>query len=404
MIFSTKKIQKFLKDYTWQSTVVLFAIAFLLSLLWFRLGSLTFGNAANIEAATKLSASSWQAVIENPLNLPYKIVHRIVQYLGHDGITSLRLISTVFGALAAVLFYQVARQWHSGRVAFLSSWLFVTSSWFLHTARLGSAEILWLTSILAIVVLLTPSRSDRHSTYKLPIMLTALTLVLYVPGMVWLVLGAILLQRKNIVEAWRATRWIWLKLLSIFASLVLLLPLVYGLVRSPKLTLYWLGLTNEPGGSIPAVNTILLNLLEVPKSLVYSGSFDAAHWLGELPLLSAFEIIMLILGIYFYSSHVRAARTRLIMVLAALGWLLAGMMGATAISLVVPVIYLLVASGIAYILHMWLKVFPNNPIARAVGIAVILFTVILTSVYQTRSYYVAWRYSDDTAKTFTIKL
>jgi hypothetical protein len=64
----------------------------------------------------------------------------------------------------------------------------------------------------------------------------------------------------------------------------------------------------------------------------------------------------------------------------------------------------MVATGIAYMLHEWFKVFPHNPIARSIGIIVIAIAILLTSVYQTRSYFVAWRYSPDTAKAFTEKL
>jgi uncharacterized protein YqhQ len=113
---------------------------------------------------------------------------------------------------------------------------------------------------------------------------------------------------------------------------------------------------------------------------------------------------MFLLGTYFYSTHARAARTRLIVVLAGIAWLLVGIIGLNAISLVVPVVYLLLAAGIAYILHQWLKVFPNNPIARGIGIGAIMLVVLLTSVYQTRSYFVAWRYNADTSEVFTTKL
>jgi uncharacterized membrane protein (DUF485 family) len=72
--------------------------------------------------------------------------------------------------------------------------------------------------------------------------------------------------------------------------------------------------------------------------------------------------------------------------------------------MLVPVVYLILTTGIAYMLHDWFKVFPNNPIARSVGIGVIAVAILLTSVYQTRSYFVAWRYSTETRQAFTAKL
>jgi membrane protein YdbS with pleckstrin-like domain len=78
-------------------------------------------------------------------------------------------------------------------------------------------------------------------------------------------------------------------------------------------------------------------------------------------------------------------------------------MGMNAISLILPVVYLLIASGIAYMLHLWLKVFPANPVARSLGIIIIMLAVFLTSIYQTRSYFVAWRYNSETSEVFRNK-
>jgi len=372
----------------------------LLGLLWFRLGSLTHGNAADIEAMTKADSAGWMAILQHPLNLPYSVIQRLVAYTGHNGITSLRLISTLFAILAACLFYIVARQWHSARIALLGTWLFMSSAWFLHVGRLGSPEVLWLVSTLAVVVLLTPNRDGRHNRLALPSTLLALSMVLYVPGMVWIVLTGLLVRRKNIADAWAATNTKWLRFASIAITTLALAPLAYGFVRQPDLIKVWLGFND----AIPRLTDIGHNLLNVPLSLVLRSSFDGVHWLGQIPILGVFETVMLLLGAYFYATHLRAARTRLIAVLAVVGWALVGIMGSNAISLVMPVVYLLIASGIAYILHLWLKVFPHNPVARTVGITVIMLAVLLTSVYQTRSYFVAWRYNSETSQVFRAKL
>ena len=290
------------------------------------------------------------------------------------------------------------------RVALLASWLFVTSAWFLHVSRLGSPEILLLVSMLAIVVILAPNRNGRHNRLALPSMLLGLTAVLYVPGMIWLVLIGAIIQRKNIREAWQVTDALWMRTLSLLFGIVLLAPLVYAFVKTPGLTREWLGLNPSLELSLEGLKTVAYTIGNVPKSLFVSSSFDPVHWLGHLPLLSSFEIIMLLLGMYFYATHIRAARTRLILTLSAVALLIIGISGITAISLIVPIVYLVVAAGIAYILHLWLKVFPNNPVARTTGIVIILLTVLLTSVYQTRSYFVAWRYNPDTVQSFQVKL
>jgi hypothetical protein len=399
-----KNSKPFIASYAPQIAVILAGAALLFFMLWFRLGSLTHGNASDIEAATRAASVSWKAIWDNPLNAPYTVVQHLVTMSGHHGITSLRLISTMWAAVAAGLFYLVARQWHNMRVAILASWLFISSGWFLHISRLGSPEILWLTSLLALVVLLTPNKRGRQSSLALPSTLIILSSILYVPGMVWLVLAGVIVQRKNLHEAWLATEAGWLRMVSVVTSIAILGPLIHGLVLSSAVLKQWLGITPGSGSSVLSMPAILHNFVDVPRSLLLSSSFDAAHWLGHLPLLSAFEIAMLLLGASFYITHIRATRTRLIIVLTAVAWGLISIMGINAITLVVPLIYLLVAAGVAYILHVWLKVFPNNPVARSLGIGIIMFTVLLTSVYQTRSYFVAWRYDTATIQAFHTRL
>ena len=50
------------------------------------------------------------------------------------------------------------------------------------------------------------------------------------------------------------------------------------------------------------------------------------------------------------------------------GVVLVGLGGPVGLSILVPLLYVAVATGLAYLLHEWLKVFPNNPLARGFGI------------------------------------
>jgi hypothetical protein len=391
--------KSFLQKYGIEILVVAAVFALLFMLLWFRLGSLTFGNAAAVEVASRQAAVSWHAILDNPLYAPYTIMQRLVMMTGHDGITSMRLVTTVWAVLAMVLFYLVARQWHSVKVASLATWLFITSSWFLHTARLATPEILWLASILALVVLFSPRRYGPTTWLSFPILVATLGAILYVPAMVWLVILSLFLRRDNIADAWDASRNFFVRFLSIVGGLLMLVPLGRALTQSPELLKQWLGFTNLETPLIMAKQ-----FLAVPKQLFVSGPLDPVHWLGRLPLLSVFEIVMFILGAYFYMTHWKAARAKFIIILSFLAWVIIGIGGLASLSLIVPVVYLVVTTGIAYMLHDWIKVFPHNPIARALGIAVIAVAILLTSIYQTRSYFVAWRYSPDTAKVFTEKM
>jgi hypothetical protein len=294
----------------------------------------------------------------------------------------------------------VARQWHNVRVAVLATWLFISSAWFLHTARLATPDIMWLVGILGLVVLFSPRKEGRFNWLSLPFLVALLGLIVYIPAMIWLVLFSVILRRKNIAQAWKASPHWLLRSLSVVVGLALLVPLARAFYYDRSLLLKWAGYD----GTMESPVLIGKQILSVPKQLFISGPLDPVHWLGRLPLLSVFELLMFIVGVWFYLRHIKAARSQFIIILSLLAWVLVGIGGVASLSLLVPVVYLVLTTGIAYMLHDWFKVFPNNPLARGIGVAVIAVAIVLTGVYQTRSYFVAWRYSPDTAQVFTQKL
>jgi hypothetical protein len=109
---------------------------------------------------------------------------------------------------------------------------------------------------------------------------------------------------------------------------------------------------------------------------------------------------MCLIGIYFYVRHIRNQRAQLLGIFALIGSLLVALLGAPAMSYIVPVAYLVVGTGLTYFLRRWLLVFPRNPIARSIGIGLVCLVVVVASVYHITSYFIAWRYSPATTAVF----
>jgi hypothetical protein len=68
--------------------------------------------------------------------------------------------------------------------------------------------------------------------------------------------------------------------------------------------------------------------------------------------------------------------------------------------LLIPLLYVFVATGIAYLLKEWLKVFPRNPVARNFGIGLLVIAIVTSVVYNVRAYYVAWPHAATTKAVF----
>jgi hypothetical protein len=112
---------------------------------------------------------------------------------------------------------------------------------------------------------------------------------------------------------------------------------------------------------------------------------------------------MALLGVLFYAKHLQAPRTRLLGSMFILGAVLFALGGPVPFTVLVPIAYLFVVAGIAYLLHEWLSVFPRNPLARSLGYGVLALAVTLSCTYNLRAYFIAWPHSRTTVTTFHVR-
>lgn len=368
-------------------------------LLLHKLGSLTGGLSAD-EVRISRAPVGWHGIYRQPFYLPWKVIKSVIFVIfTHHGQTLSRLPSVCFGALTIISFSGLIRLWHGTRTALLAGLLFATSAWLLHVSRLTSFDVLYLWALptLLFVNVLLRKSGDRQLIWYV----SALTwgMMLYLPGLVWLVGLNIILQREEFAKAWRRFDAWWQRLVYVAAYLVWLPLLVLNLLRPGNLVT-WLGL---PTHWQPPLS-LLKNFAAVPVHLFVRGPEYPQLWLGKAPLLDAFTLAASLVGIYFYATHWQASRSRLLAVMAFAGWILVGLGGPVGFSLLVPLMYMAAATGIAYLLHEWLSVFPYNPLARGLGLGLIALAVSLSCVYNLRAYFVAWPHNHVTQATFHYRL
>lgn len=374
---------------------LLLAAAGLGWLLIYKLGSLTGGMSAG-EVAAATTPVGWHGIYHDPFYLPLKIVRSVVFVLFKEhGQTLTRLPDAFFGGLAIISFAWLIRLWHGTRTAVLMSVLFATGAWTLHVSRLASFDVLYLWAMPALLLtyVLMHKYHDRPLVWYGSLMVWGL--LLYVPGLVWPVLIVIALQRSSLTKAWRHFGHWWQRLLYLLAGLVWLPLLVVDLLRPGNL-LPWLGWLPHLGTPLHMIK----QFMAVPVHLFIRGPEYPQLWLGRAPILDVFALAACVIGIYFYASHWRAGRTRLLALLALAGFVLVGLGGPVGLSLLVPLLYVVAATGIAYLLHEWLHTFPNNPLARGLGLGLIILAVSLSTAYNLRAYFVAWPHNAVTRTTF----
>ena len=390
-----KRARKFL---TVNRPYVLLGIASFALLAWlmlYRLGTLVSGLSAQ-EHAAAIAPVGWHGIYHDSLYLPLKAARSIDFYLfTQHGAFLTRLPNTIFGAIAIVSFTWLIWLWHNRRTALIAGLLFATSAWTLHVSRLASFDILYLCAIP--VLLLMNVGLQRHSDRK-SVMYGSMLLwgfLLYVPGMVWLLGINVYFQRKKLVKGWQNFSVWWQRALYVLAG-VIWLPLLVKNLLHVSLLKTWLGLPAHMDGPF----TLLKNFVAVFGHLFIGGPQQPDLWLGKAPILDVFTLAMFLIGLYFYVTHRQASRSKLLGVFFLIGAILIALGGPVSLSLLVPLLYIVAATGITYLIKEWLQVFPLNPIARSIGLALVAIAVVLACAYNLRAYFVAWPHNDNTRAAF----
>jgi hypothetical protein len=175
------------------------------------------------------------------------------------------------------------------------------------------------------------------------------------------------------------------------------LPLLaYHFVQKPRDILTWLGLPDH----FSAGQHLLKQFAGVPVHMFVRGPEYPYIWLGRAPVLDIFVLISAILGVYFYITHLKVGRSKLLLLMLIVSMVLIGLGGPVQFSLVVPLLYFFAAGGIAFLLREWLQVFPVNPFARTLGVLLIAAAVILSCAYNLRAYFIAWPHNKTAIATF----
>jgi hypothetical protein len=378
----------------WQSILKYTALfLFLGAALYWQLGSLLPGY-SQAEQAT-YAASGFKALMDNPLNAPYLVLVKALSFLHADSLLVTRFVSATGGAATLAIFAWLLYRWHGSRVAIAGTLLLGTSAWFLHVARMGTPDVM----LFGVVALLAAGfwLKESKSAVALIVCFILGALLLYVPGMIWFILAGVIWQWKTIDRVFKerlATVGLGGLLL-----LVLIAPLLFGLVRDMSLFSTWLGLPS----SIPNPVDLATNILKVPYHLFVSNAADPVRWLGGAPILDVFSLAMFLLGGALYLKNVRLLRTPLLISLLIIGAAMVALNGQAAYSFILPLFYIVIATGVGYLLDQWLRVFPRNPIARGLGYVCIGIVVTIVCAYHLRHYFIGWPQARATVSQYTIQ-
>lgn len=324
-------------------------------------------------------------VLSNASFLPLKLVQYLTYKFSHHSIIAYKSLSVVIAIGALITFYYVLVRWRTKRVGLLGALLLGSSTLFLSTASSASPEIYYLLAgcllPLAIVII-----GEEGTKYDLIFIALITAMLLYAPGMwAFLILGVIFAfnNLKVLLEEFNIKQ----KLTALFVFLIAISPLIYSLIIN---TVQYKSLLLGSSYHLISLEFVKNNLVKLPEMIIVHGINNPGVWLISTPILDVFTIAMALLGVYAYKIGFHPVRFRglIIYTIASIG--LIGILGISALWLLLIPIYLFAARGIALMLQQWFSVFPKNPLARYLGVFVVIIALSFAVFYHVNRFYVVW--------------
>lgn len=377
--------------------VVVLSGAVVTKLMLWQLSALTSNKLSDAEQIIATAPIGWHGILMNPFHVVVKLCQSIGFLLGgQGGALVTRLPSVIFGIIAIIALGLVLRAWHGLRTAILGTLLFACSAWVLHVSRHAGYDSEYLAAI-PVLFITHVALQKMKLVLSLPVVLIIWGLLLYVPGMIWLILFAAWWQRDDCIDFWKLYKKWWQRGLLLGAAFAWIPLLAVSLIRHTVTLTEWIGLPSRLDG----LGTMAHRLLSIPKQLFLRGPSTPDLWLGRLPLLDVFVSVMVVFGLVYYVRHRKSSRTILLGTYLVLGSFLIALGGDVPLSFIVPVFYLLAGSGMALLLRDWFNTFPVNPVMRSIGVACLTVAVLASCYYNLQSYFVAWPHAKATIAAYT---
>lgn len=352
------------------------------------LSRLPAGSAA-VEHIAATDAASWQAMSDNPIYIPYKIVVFAVIQISHS-ILAVRAVSLlVFIATAAALYYAL-KHWHTKAVALLTTSLFATNALVLGVSRFGTPLVTVFGWFLFAALLLWQVHGKSNKIIPTT-MLVATASLLYIPGAPWFFGIFLFFYWKRFKRAFSGVKTGSI-VIGTSLGLIIALPLLIGFIRNPNTAVEWLLL--PPTFSLRNIYT---SLLEVPSAYIYKFPSAPLINVARLPIFDLASGFLFLIGLHAYRKKMQLDRTRLMIAIAVVACVI-GALGQAVIAavLLLPFGFSIIAAGIEYLIDEWYGVFPKNPFARSFGLLVVSAVVLFGMYYQLTRFLVVWPQSSET--------
>ena len=345
-----------------------------------------FSSASQAEIDILNLTAEQPNIFVNFLYYPYYLLIWLLRLVISDGLFVIRLVSWLAALLASGSLLFILRQQLGVLTSVAGASFFVFNAWILQLTQIGSPAMSVIACGLALVATLLLLRQNRHSLL-LKVWLTGLAVVSwFMPLLPWLVAGLAVLvfyQKRR----WSQYFGLSFKLLFLVCCFGLLGVSWLSFSQNQTDIFIAFGIPDQ----VENFNLIANNLMQTVQALVWQAPDNAQFYLARLPFLDIFAAAMLPFGFYFVARKTRAISYVLLalVVLLGLASLNQGIMTAGVV-LLFPMLAGLIGAGVHELIDSWRQTFPFNPLAKALGVSIIVFLIAFSLFYQVQKYFVAY--------------
>lgn len=350
------------------------------------------------EYAARQNSQSVEQIISRGLNAPYHLVQLSFMSLISSDIWSLRLASVFFSIIIFTFMFLLLRSWFGLTIAVFSTLIFLATPWIVNSVRTGTPNILLLWLIVPLACFFLLDRSNQKAWAWWIILCITVGLGLYVPGFFWLLLLGAILSGRPILRTLRRISGLLLGT-GIALAILIVVPLVISLALEPSRIRQYLLFPD----SLRSVMDLIKSIGWAVSSLFWSTKSQIDIGISRLPVLNILQIVLVIFGFYALAAKARNI-TYILSGLLIFAILAAGVNNQPHYLIFgLPAVAVLIGAGLRYLYIEWRRVFPLNPFAYALAIALIALVVGTHILYGVRYSLIAWPQTTETKSTYVLK-
>ncbi len=300
-------------------------------------------------------------------NLPFHLLQRASLRLLGVSDFSIKLPSLILAALSAFGLIFLLQRWFKRNIAVLGTIIAITTGQFLFFAQSGTADILYIFWPVCILLLATLiARRERPKMLWKILFFISVSLSLYTPlsiyALIALVTAVVLHPHLRFIIR-QLSR---IRLLAGFIiGALALIPLIYGIIKSPETALTILGIpTHWPN--------LVANMPILWQQ--YLGFATPSTTLLMTPVFGLGSMLIIAFGFYRLIRTIGSTQSYVILI-----WLVCLIPIVIISPLFTSVTFLpfvlLLSTGLDRLLNNWYGIFPRNPYARFVGLIPLMILV-----------------------------